>query len=286
MTRVRVNDVSLEAEWRGEGPPLVLLHGYTGSSSTWSPFLGAFGSARAVITVDLLGHGSSDSPPDPGRYRVERCVEDLTALVDHLGIDSFDLLGYSMGGRVALHLALALGNRVRGLILESASPGIPEEAERSLRLREDEALADLIEREGIERFVDHWERLPLWRSQSQLSPSEREELRRQRLGNDPRGLAASLRGMGAGATPPLHDRLKELSGALLIAGVLDEKYVRLAAEMERRIPGSRTAVVAGAGHAVHLERPREFTEIVMNYLDGLLEAPSFQRHAYSGLQPR
>lgn len=284
MTRMPVNGVSLNAETRGQGPPLLLLHGFTGSVETWAPFVDAFGQVRTVITVDLLGHGASDAPADSARYRVERTVEDLTAVLDRLGVGQFDLLGYSMGGRVALRLALTLGRRVDRLILESTSPGIGNADERSSRRRQDEALAGTLEQEGIERFVEYWERLPIWESQSDLPARTRDELRRQRLAENARGLARSLRGLSAGVMEPVWHRLPELGSTLLLAGELDHKYVSLARRMAEWIPQAQEVLMPGAGHAIHLERPAAFREAVRTYLDGdSLSVP--QPTAHHGATP-
>ncbi|MBX6341499.1 MAG: 2-succinyl-6-hydroxy-2,4-cyclohexadiene-1-carboxylate synthase, partial [Thermomicrobiaceae bacterium] len=221
-----------------------------------------------TVAVDLLGHGASDAPRDPARYRMERCVADLLALLDALDLPRAAVLGYSMGGRVALHLALAAPERVGALVLESASPGIPDAAERAARRVSDAALADLIEREGIAAFVDHWERLPLWASQASLPREVRARLRAQRLAHRPDGLAGSLRGLGAGEMAPVHDRLGALGmPALLVAGALDEKYRALAEWMAIAMPRARVAVVPGAGHAVHLERPEAFLRAVGAFLE-------------------
>ncbi|OGO50508.1 MAG: 2-succinyl-6-hydroxy-2,4-cyclohexadiene-1-carboxylate synthase [Chloroflexi bacterium RBG_16_68_14] len=270
MTRVAVNGMHLNVEVRGEGPALLLLHGFTGSGATWTPHLEAW-EGFTTVAVDLLGHGQSDCPPDPARYRMERCVEDLTVLLDELGIRRAVVLGYSMGGRVALHLALHAPERLWALVLESASAGIEDAAEREERARSDAALAEAIERDGVAAFVDRWQDQPLFASQARLPAAIREEVRRQRLRNDPRGLANSLRGMGAGVQEPLLNRLGELRvPVLLLAGALDEKYCALARLMAAALPCARLEVVPEAGHAVHLERPETFVGAVREFLVGCL----------------
>jgi 2-succinyl-6-hydroxy-2,4-cyclohexadiene-1-carboxylate synthase len=265
--QLHVDDITLHIEQTGAGPPLLLLHGFTGSSATWSWHATHFAPHFRVIALDLIGHGSSDAPPDPERYRMERCVEDVLAALDALGVARANLLGYSMGGRVALHLAVAAPARISALVLESSSPGIADLAERRARIAADEALADAIEREGLEVFVDRWERLPLFASQATLPRDVRARLRAQRLGNQPRGLANSLRGMGAGRQEPLWERLAALDiPVLLIAGELDAKYCAIARRMAASLPGSQTAIVTGAGHAVHLEQPDLFAQHVIRFL--------------------
>jgi len=266
--QLQVNDITLNVEQSGAGHPLLLLHGFTGSAATWSPLSARFAPTFRTIALDLIGHGRSDSPPDAQRYQIEHCVADLLAVLDALNIERADVLGYSMGGRVALHLAAAAPGRIGALVLESSSPGIADQAERAARIASDDALAGSIERDGIAAFVERWERLPLFASQAALSAAIRTRLRAQRLQNDPRGLANSLRGMGAGRQPPLWDRLATLDiPTLLIAGQLDAKYRGIAHQMALALPDVRTVIVPGAGHAVHLEQPNAFIQNVLEFLD-------------------
>jgi 2-succinyl-6-hydroxy-2,4-cyclohexadiene-1-carboxylate synthase len=262
-----IDDVHYRLRVHGDGPALLMLHGFTGSGATWEPHAVALSNHYRCIAVDLLGHGRTRAPADPTRFTAERAVRDLLAILDALGLQSVAVFGYSMGGRLALNLALAAPNRIHGLILESASPGIADPSERAARVAADEALAKAIVEQGVEAFVARWEALPLFSSQAALPPAARERLRAQRLDNNPMGLANSLRGMGAGTMPAVRDRLAELRmPTLLIAGALDDKYRQLALSMARDIPGAAVAIVPGAGHAVHLERPDEFDYLVGRFL--------------------
>src|SRR5262245_56197632 len=135
MSNITVNGVSLNVECAGSGPPLVLLHGFTGSGATWRPHVEAYADHFTVITVDILGHGESESPASPDRYAMEYTAEDLIAIFDHLQLDRVHLMGYSMGGRVALHMAIRHPARIASVILESASPGIILPELREARIR-------------------------------------------------------------------------------------------------------------------------------------------------------
>ncbi len=251
----------------GTGPPLLLLHGFTGSSETWNALRATLGTAWTTLTMDLAGHGRSGAPNDPSFYTLEAQTNHVLRALDTLGLQHVSVLGYSLGGRVALRFALEHPARVTALILESTSPGIADPEERAERQAADSALASSIEQEGIAAFVDRWERLPMWDSQAALSPETRGQLHVQRMRNDPLGLANSLRGAGAGADPPQLDRLARLRvPTLLIAGALDDKFVALSQLMERTITGARLTIVADAGHAVHLERPETFAQLVENFL--------------------
>jgi 2-succinyl-6-hydroxy-2,4-cyclohexadiene-1-carboxylate synthase len=270
MPRISVGDVSYYCQEQGTGEPLVLLHGFTGSSAAWSPVLPALAQRYRVIAVDLLGHGESDAPEDAARYAMERVVWDMATLLDHLAAGPAYLAGYSMGGRLALYLALTLPERWRALILESSSPGLATRAEQAERAAKDEELAARIEAEGIEPFVDYWTQLPLFASQQTLPEIVRAEQRRWRLQNRPAGLAGSLRGMGSGVQPALWERLGELHlPTLLLAGALDEKYVTVARKMARAIPEATLVLVPEAGHTIHLEQPERWLQLVDGWLQEL-----------------
>lgn len=260
----------LAVQRAGSGPPLVLLHGFTGSAATWDALVPALCREHTTIAVDLPGHGQSSAPDDPARYALERFAGDLAALLDALEFPRAAVLGYSLGARAALRFALRHPTRVAALVLESGSAGITDAGERSARAAADGALAEAIARDGVEAFVDRWERLPLWASQDALPASTRAALRAQRLTNDARGLANSLRGAGAGVTGPVTDELGgQAAPALLVAGALDVRYVALAGRMAAAMPRAQLVVVPGAGHAVHLERPAAFAAAVSAFLDGL-----------------
>jgi 2-succinyl-6-hydroxy-2,4-cyclohexadiene-1-carboxylate synthase len=276
--RLPVNGIELNVERAGTGQPLLLLHGFTGSTETWTPVLQQLAAESQIVAIDLIGHGRSDAPDSWTRYSFERCVADLLLLLDTLEISGTDLIGYSLGGRVALHLAAAAPERVRGLILESASPGLADPSERRARLESDLALADEIERGGLEAFVHGWERQPLFSSQHTLPATERMFLRSQRLRNDPRGLANSLRGMGAGRQEPLWEHLSGLPmPTLILVGELDRKYCELGQQMATDLPNARLGVVPGAGHTIHLEQPGHFADSVLAFLRAIRLGRTAQR---------
>ncbi|MFQ5381957.1 MAG: 2-succinyl-6-hydroxy-2,4-cyclohexadiene-1-carboxylate synthase, partial [Dehalococcoidia bacterium] len=224
MARFRLHDdgFSLNLEVRGSGPPLVLLHGFTGSAAAWGNFGDRLAGEFRIIAVDIVGHGASDAPRSLDSYRMERVRDDIVRAVSLAGFEHGAWLGYSMGGRTALHIAVAHPEAVERLALVGASPGLAKAAEREARIASDQALAADIERDGIEAFVDRWESLPLFATQRRLPRDVREKIRAGRLACRPHGLANSLRGMGTGAQPPLHNRLASLPmPVLLLAGEED-----------------------------------------------------------------
>lgn len=233
--------------------PYLLLHGFTGAGANWSPVAQMLAQHACVIMPDLLGHGATAAPDDPARYAMPAAAADLFALWQALALPPVHLVGYSMGGRLALYTALEYPRMVARLTLESASPGLDSEAERAARRAADEALADRIERDGMAAFTASWENLPLFATQS---ADAKARLRAVRLAQRPRGLANSLRGMGTGAQPSLWPRLPSLALPVhLVVGALDVKFVAINQRMAERIPGARLTVIPDAGHAVHLEQP-------------------------------
>ena len=270
--RLAVNGVTYHLEVQGRGPAVLFLHGFTGSVATWAPHLRAL-EAFTTVRLDFLGHGASDVPSDVRRYGMAACIDDILSLLECLGIRRFAVAGYSMGGRVAMRIALRAPERVWALVLESASPGIAEAAERRARARQDSALAQRIRNEGVTAFVDHWQSIPLFASQSRLPEKTRQALRAQRLRNAPEGLANSLEGLGAGRQAPVLHALRNLRlPVLLLAGELDGKYCELADEMAAMLPCSRRHIVPGAGHAVHLERRLAFEQAVTGFLQAYAPA--------------
>ena len=270
---VRPHPISLFFEWDGAAPagsvPLVLLHGFSGSFETWAPVRGALGALGPMLAVDLIGHGASPAPEEAAPYRMESCLEQLEATLAGLGIERAWWVGYSMGGRVALQMAVHKPHLVAGLILESASPGLRDAGERAERRRADAALAARIVERGMEAFVEEWLARPQFKGFQRLSGEEQAAQRAQRLRNASHGLANSLREMGTGAMEPVWGALPALRvPVLLMAGEEDLKFAALAREMAAAVPGAELAVLADAGHTPHVEIPAAFASTVKKFHAG------------------
>jgi len=251
----------------GAGRPLLLLHGFSGDATSWHQIAAKLAGRWRVIMLDILGHGASDKPPKPDSYRMDAVAADIMSLLDQLKLRRTHLLGYSMGGRLALFLALRYPARFLSLILESASPGLADTSERAQRRRRDNALAADIEAKGIPYFVDYWEGLPLWASQSELPPESLESQRQQRLRNSPLGLANSLHGLGTGAQPNLWPELPVLRlPTLLLAGAADDKFRRINQAMAAGMPKAQLRLIPSAGHNTHLENAPAFCREVSSFL--------------------
>jgi 2-succinyl-6-hydroxy-2,4-cyclohexadiene-1-carboxylate synthase len=262
-----INGVQFHFDECGDGFPFVLLHGFTGAASAWKPFCPMWSRHSRLIMADLIGHGKTDSPEDPERYDIIKAADDLITLLDTLGINKIDMLGYSMGGRVAITFASLYPERVRKLVLESTTPGLKTDSEKDARIRQDHQLAVTIEEDGVEKFIDYWETLPLFQSQLNLPAKVREQIRSQRLQNNPIGLANSLRGMGTGAQPSWWSKLGGFNfEVLLVTGTLDVKFCKIAEEMAALLPKASHVSINDCGHAIHVEEPEKFGTIVSEFL--------------------
>ena len=233
--------------------PVVLLHGFTHTGASWDPVVAALGESYRPLAPDIRGHGSAS----------ERRPVDLDHVIEDLSTQApqrFTLAGYSMGGRIALHAALALGGRVERLLLIGASPGIAHPTERAARRADDERLARELERSTIEQFASRWAQTPVLAGQP---PAVLAAAHADRLRSTPAGLACALRGLGTGALPPLWERLGELRMPVeLLVGERDLKFREVAERMGEGIARARVHVLSGAGHAVHLEAPGRVAELI------------------------
>lgn len=248
----------------GRGPAVVLVHGFTQTARSLGALVEALAGRHEVLSVDTPGHGAS------AEVRAADLAETASLLAAATGPAAY--VGYSMGGRICLQLAVDHPERVRALALVSTSAGIEDPDERAERRSADLALADRLDPGpdgdppmGIEEFLREWLAGPLF---ARLPP-EAQGLEARRT-NTPAGLAASLRAAGAGAMAPLWDRLGELTmPVLLVAGADDPKYVEIARRMAAAVAGARLEIVGCAGHAVPVEQPGELARLLTEFLAGV-----------------
>jgi 2-succinyl-6-hydroxy-2,4-cyclohexadiene-1-carboxylate synthase len=234
---------------------LVLVHGFTQTGRSWAPVRSRFeGAGFEVMCPDLPGHGAAAD--------VRADVATTAGSLATLGPATW--VGYSMGGRVALHLAIDQPDAVDALVLVSTTAGLPDADERAERRRSDEELAQAIERDGVAPFVERWLSAPMWASLPRAQAGIAE-----RLTNTAAGLAASLRLAGTGAQASLWDRLDAVTmPTLIVTGDLDRKFTDIGDRMAAVMPNTTRVRMADAGHAVPWERPDEFADAVMAW-DGL-----------------
>jgi 2-succinyl-6-hydroxy-2,4-cyclohexadiene-1-carboxylate synthase len=245
-------------------PTALFLHGFMGSSEDWRDTITALDGRYRCLAVDLPGHGDSVGLP-PKDYTIEGTTRALIGLLDLLGIERPTVVGYSMGGRLALYLALHHPEHCSGLFLESASPGIEEAAERRARREADEEWARRLQ-EDFGMFLADWYRQPLFASLARHEGLV-EAMSEARARSDPAELACSLRGMGTGRGPSLWGELASIRvPTLAVAGELDGKFVEISHCMASISALVRVTVVPGAGHNVRAEVPRMYLGLLETFL--------------------
>lgn len=232
----------------------LLLHGFMGSRHDFDTILSAL--PGEVLVIDLLGFGAKAPLVQPAtRFAMRNQMTDLKAILAAYQWEKVNLLGYSMGGRLALGFAIAQPEQVASLVLESTTAGIVDATERAARRTADAQKAQHV-RQDFQSFVNHWEKLPLFASQQQLSSQQQQQMRTQRLEQIPENVANSLIGMGTGTQPNFWPNLAQLSiKTTLIVGERDLKFNQIADKMVQVLPNATKVVIAGAGHNTHFEQP-------------------------------
>ncbi|WP_224246148.1 2-succinyl-6-hydroxy-2,4-cyclohexadiene-1-carboxylate synthase [Hyalangium gracile] len=273
--------VTLAYSTWGEGSrPLVLLHGFTGNRSSFDHLRPLLGGAVKAIAVDLPGHGETPLPQRKGREGFIETVEAVVKLVQELGVPSVDVLGYSMGARIALAAALHTPVRFGRVILESGSPGLHRRMERAERRESDGRLATLLRSKGVEAFVEHWESQPLFDSLKRLPPERLSALRERRRQCTADGLVGALGRLGLGFQPDYWPELhRQRLPTLLLTGGLDDKFTHIARKMATELPVVWRHTFPNCGHAPHLEAPEDYAREVRSFLQTpWYEAPDFEVH--------
>ena len=257
-----------EASGDRRSPAFLFLHGFMGSSADWREIMAALGDQTFRIAMDLPGHGASLRLP-PDTYTIEGASRAVIRTMDGLEGIRPVVAGYSMGGRLALYLALRYPERCAGLFLESASPGLENAGERAARRLADESKAKCLESGDLRAFLRDWYRQPLFASLARDEDLLYRTIEARRR-NNPGELALSLRGMGTGSQPSMWVELEGLAvPALAVAGGMDKKYAGISSRMASISPRIKSAIVPGAGHTVHAETPAAYTSLLGRFMDGL-----------------
>ncbi len=263
MSELNVDGVTLSYREAGQGPAVVLLHGFTGNSRNWAlqirPLVeGGF----RTVSPDLRGHGLSGRPEDPGAYAITRLAADIVALADHLGLDRFFLAGHSMGGMVAQEVALVAADRVRGLVLVDTSHGPFDLADRARR----EELVRIAREQGMEAVFEYqFNHSPL-ASVYQQMPEENVRVWRQEFVMT----APAAYVGGQAAMTGRRDTLPRLATlaipALVVVGSGDTPFVEPSQRMAAALPQGELRIIEGAGHSPMFEAPGEFTALLLEFL--------------------
>ena len=251
-------------------PYLLFLHGFTGSSNDWKPIVHHINKSFSSIGIDIIGHGTSDSPVNPELYTADAIANQIKNIAEITTKGKVIPVGYSMGGRAALNFTVEYPDMVEALILESTTPGIKDKKLREERIKQDEELAAFIESHSMEEFVDYWMNKDIFNTQRRFSEEKRKQIKNEKIENNPTGLANSLCGFGTGVMPLLFDELRNIKcKTLLITGKLDTKFTNNNSEIVSLFPIAEHKIIKNAGHNTHLEEPKRFIDVVNGFLKHL-----------------
>lgn len=245
--------------------PLLFLHGFMGNVAEWEDIIPFFSDKFYCLAVDLPGHGKTDAVNEED-YLMENCADGIISLLDELQISKCNMIGYSMGGRLAYYLIIAYFDRFDKVVIESSSPGLKTENEKKERLALDEKRARRLTEISLEHFLDEWYQQSLFSTIDKRS-LQYKNLINKRLLNNSHGLSLSLKMMGVGKQPSLWQHLNKISAdVLLMVGDKDDKFKRIAYEVVERCVTASIAIVSGVGHNVHFEKREEFVNQVKHFL--------------------
>lgn len=253
------NKLAFQLTNRNSSMTAVFLHGFLGSGAEFDAIVAQL--PNSCLTIDLPGHGKTQFSNE---YTMENTADAIVKLLNELEIDQANLVGYSMGGRLGLYLALSYPERFPKAVIESGSPGLKTDQERTERMKRDRTLAIQIET-GFDQFLINWYNQPLF--QSIKAHPKFEQMLKERSHNHPVEVARSLREMGTGMQPSLWEKLKSHRNPLLLmVGEYDRKFVALNQEMTSLCETAELSIVPDAGHNIHFEKPEEFVDLIKTFL--------------------
>ncbi len=267
--KVKIRGISYHFEIHQEKqelPNLVLLHGFMGSGKSFQHLIPDLKTFCNPITIDLLGHGETEGSEMHYRFSAKEQIADVNKLIsEQLHLPLF-LLGYSMGGRLALHLALHRPDLYKGLILESTTFGIESKQERQARQELDATRADSI-MGNFEQFLQSWKNMPMFSSSAQNIEIETQHFEIQREQN-PLWMNNSLLGFGTGTMPCVKDKLASIpTHVQLLAGAKDFKFVGIMNAMLKDLNDAKLDVIKDSGHRVHLDQPEAYISIIRDFIE-------------------
>ena len=252
MPKLNRDGVNIHYEVHGEGPPLLLTHGYSATAQMWRPQVEPFSKQFKLITWDMRGHGRSDYPADQSEYSEEKTVADMAALLDAVGAKQAVVGGLSLGGYMSLAFYRAHPDRVRALLIIDTGPGFKKDDARDAWNKRAHDTGDRFEREGLEVLKSG--------SRERSSVTHR----------DASGLARAARGMLTQRDARVIESLPDIKvPSLVVVGADDTPFLAASDYMAAKIPGAQKVVVPAAGHAVNIDQPQAFIEAVLPFLDGL-----------------
>jgi pimeloyl-ACP methyl ester carboxylesterase len=252
MPKIDRDGVKIHYEVHGEGPPLILTHGYSSTSAMWKGQVEALSKYCRLVLWDMRGHGQSDYPDDPSAYSEALTVGDIAALLDEVGAGKAIVGGLSLGGYMSLAFYRAHPSRVAALLIIDTGPGFKKDDAREVWNKRARDTAERFEREGLEVLKSA--------SRERSTVSHR----------DAKGLALAARGMLTQRDARVIEVLHEIDvPSLVVVGADDTPFLGASDYMAAKIPGAKKVVIPAAGHAVNIDQPQAFIDAVLPFLASL-----------------
>jgi pimeloyl-ACP methyl ester carboxylesterase len=268
MPEVEVNGVQLYYEITGDGTPLIFVHEFAGDYASWELQVRFFFRRYRVLTYNARGYPPSSVPEDPSSYSQENAVKDLAGIIDTLGLSPCHVVGLSMGAYTALHLGLRYPRLVRSIVVAGCGYGSDPDERRSFQL-DLEKMANLIETEGMEKFVETYSAGPTRIQLERKNPIGYAEFMQKLLTHSPKGLVNTLRGVQA-VRPSVYDLVEDLKEmkvpVLILAGEEDSPCIKPSHFLKRTIQTAAISVLPNSGHTINLEEPELFNKLVQDFL--------------------
>jgi 2-succinyl-6-hydroxy-2,4-cyclohexadiene-1-carboxylate synthase len=256
----------LHIEISGHGHGVLALHGFAQTNALWEPFRDTWSTQASLILLDIPGHGNTTWSEHLNEYQIEFIAKEIVAQLTQKGFSSIDIVGYSMGGRLAIALAVRYPHFIRKAVFVSTTPGIEEEAERRARINQDAKWIQLLDNNSIDVFAERWSQNSIFEGQS-LTSVQQERLLQMRLSQNPIGLKRSLQGMGTGVQPSYWDKLDALpKETLWLTGSKDIKFTNIAKRVKEEVPGVEWHQFEDCGHSIPMEREEIFGKMVMEFI--------------------
>jgi 2-succinyl-6-hydroxy-2,4-cyclohexadiene-1-carboxylate synthase len=270
MPMATINGLEIHYREKGEGFPVVLVHGFTGNSRNWALTVPVLTRQFRTISVDLRGHGHSAKPVRPEDYTLEAMADDVYALLQHLGVRECYLAGHSMGGMVSQHIVLDHPELVRALVLVDTAAEIPAGLVNKERLAERGRLVAIAREQGMEAVFEEQLRANPLRERIETNPEFLRTWREQFLLTSKEAYIYGAHGMASRKS--LLGELHRISVAtLVICGENDEPFLEASRKMHAEVPGSRLEIIVGAGHSPQIETPAAFNTLIVEFLSKVHE---------------
>ncbi|USS90523.1 2-succinyl-6-hydroxy-2,4-cyclohexadiene-1-carboxylate synthase [Fructilactobacillus carniphilus] len=266
QTTINVAGYDYHVTITGNGAPYWLFfHGFLGNQSDFQ----AIHPKGTCVYVTLYGFGAHDLMVPAAGFKADQQVASLQSLITQLALQPVNIVGYSMGARLALCLAVTAPQLIQHLILESGTPGLADPLARQERQQADTARATQIEATGLAAFVDHWEQLPLFHSQQVVPLSQQQRMHAMRMAHQPINMANSLRYFGTGTMPNQWPNLSQLTPkTTIITGELDHKFTNIGRQMVASMPTATQIIFPATGHNVHFEQPQQYQAVLNHFSEG------------------